>query len=73
MEKLPKLSARDRLRYLVCREFSALPIEAEISDIDVIKCALNILADRGKGRAGVINNPSFDEDRFESLKGELDE
>lgn len=61
------ISAMERLRWLVCREFGVLPGSAPLSDGDYLKCGLNMLMDRQA--ASPLNNSEFDEARFSALKG----
>ena len=63
----------ERLRWLVLREFGALPnsrVAKRLGPGDVLYCAANMALDaRGVGAAGNVNS-TFDNEKFCELGGE---
>ena len=65
---LPDITAMERLRWIVCREFGVLPGSVPLSDTDYLRCGVNMLMDRQREAPVADGNPSFDSGRFEELK-----
>ena len=66
--RLPDITAMDRLRWIVCRQFGVLPGSITLSDADYLRCGVNMLMDRQGAASGADKNLSFDSGRFDELK-----
>lgn len=68
MRETFELSAMDRLRWLVCKQFGVLPQGDSPSEEDCLLCGINMVLDQ-QAAAGFLSGSSFDPVRFETLKG----
>lgn len=66
---LPEISAMERLRWIVCGNFGVLPGSVSLSGADWLRCGANMLLDRRQKASREIENPGFDRERFDELKG----